>query len=247
MQQGPVIFKWDENITVFTQFYLPAITICPEINVDDLKSTNISNGEGFLQTCNYSDFKYSSVNSANYAKTLRKMAVPFEEIFLKCYTSSNFSFSCSDVFSEVITDIGICYTFNMLDAKDLYKQDVVKDKQNKSINFNWNFSNDTFFIVFELQLNAHDYKYFCRESSDEFTIWLHSPYETSSKWNQSIQLSLNHDIKLFVNPQMTTTSKSLIDFTPERFVNIFIINLLKYYFSFHADCSASLMTKGKYL
>lgn len=33
-------------------------------------------------------------------------------------------FNCSDIFTPLVTDEGICYTFNMLDRNELFREDM---------------------------------------------------------------------------------------------------------------------------
>ena len=56
-----------------------------------------------------------TTNPREYIKLLKEMAVPFDYMALRCGWRLDPEW-CSELFTEVITEEGICYTFNMLDS-----------------------------------------------------------------------------------------------------------------------------------
>ena len=84
--------------------------------------------EALSQVCDSHLLKYvdfnSSINPREYVKILKEMAVPFDEMFHNCHWRYNY-LECSDLFTEVITEEGICYTFNMVDGNELFRTDVI--------------------------------------------------------------------------------------------------------------------------
>lgn len=71
---------------------------------------------------------YPSLNySENIGKDfkieyLKKFAPPIDDIMDFCDFGKK-ELSCEEIFSEIITEEGLCYTFNTLDTIDLFKKD----------------------------------------------------------------------------------------------------------------------------
>ena len=76
--------------------------------------------------CNIGDVSNLNiaVNTADYHEILRNMSIPFDELFESCSSTLDV-LNCSNILSEVITDEGICYSYNMLDAEEIYRDNVV--------------------------------------------------------------------------------------------------------------------------
>lgn len=58
-------------------------------------------------------------------------------MFEVCFSQSRAFLNCSEVFSEVITHTGVCYTYNMLDADDIYREGVVNAHGNHNRSSSW--------------------------------------------------------------------------------------------------------------
>jgi len=48
-----------------------------------------------------------------------QVAPNIDEVIWKCYWGGNVT-SCSEIFTSVLTDAGLCYTFNILSAKEMF-------------------------------------------------------------------------------------------------------------------------------
>ena len=101
--------------------------------------------EALFQVCDSHLFKYINLSSTTppreYIKLLKDMAVPLDEMFFACLWRYDFM-DCSKLYTEVITEEGICYTFNMLDGQELFKTDVI-DSDFESWNHNSSSTNWT--------------------------------------------------------------------------------------------------------
>ena len=71
-------------------------------------------------------------------------------------------------------------------------------------------------VTLDLQLFEEDMEYICNGHHPGFKVFLHSPGDPPKFWTDSLKLSLDHDVTLYVKPQMTKTSEKLKKYTPER-------------------------------
>ena len=53
---------------------------------------------------------------------LKEVAPTFNETMLLCKFRNTLGF-CSDYFDDVMTDEGLCFTFNMLNARQLFREE----------------------------------------------------------------------------------------------------------------------------
>lgn len=53
---------------------------------------------------------------------IRELSPTFSEVFEYC-EFGNVGYLCEELFSEIITEEGLCYTFNILNSMDLYKEE----------------------------------------------------------------------------------------------------------------------------
>jgi len=82
--------------------------------------------EALSQICDPHLFKRFKIG-ANLAENkiidmLREVAPTFNETMLYCNFRSEKN-SCRNYFEEIMTDEGLCFTFNMLNAKELYRDE----------------------------------------------------------------------------------------------------------------------------
>ncbi|KAG5875633.1 hypothetical protein JTB14_037310 [Gonioctena quinquepunctata] len=143
---------------------------------------------------------------------------------------------CSNNFVPIILDDGICYTFNMLNRHDVFKDDVVHyeyyhDHQNRSdwsIDEGYPESNgrhtyprrallagvDNSLDVFLLQEGV-DIDHLCFRETQGFRVALHTPHTIPQMKKQYIDVPLDISVQVFVQPKMMTTSKQVKQFSPE--------------------------------
>lgn len=75
---------------------------------------------------------------------LRKMAPSFKETMFLCKFRNKQEF-CKDYFEEILTDEGLCFTFNMVNDEELYREEYEQNKNSKNIN-HWLITNPSYRI-----------------------------------------------------------------------------------------------------
>lgn len=169
---------------------------------------------------------------------LREMAPSFEEMLFFCKWRNTFD-TCEDLFTEVVTEEGICYTFNLLDSSELFREEEMHNDY-KILNHtkrsdHWTLEDgyaadapaDPFpvrvlgagargglFIL--LRLYDYDLEYICRGPVQGFKILLHTPGEIPQVSKQYFRVPLEQEVVVSVKPNMITTSDGLKHYLPNR-------------------------------
>lgn len=61
-----------------------------------------------------------AASTINIMQQLREIAPKINSTMFRCKFRS-YDIPCENLFSEVMTDVGLCFTFNMLNSRDLYR------------------------------------------------------------------------------------------------------------------------------
>jgi acid-sensing ion channel, other len=73
-------------------------------------------------------------------KNLKEIAGPLEEMLLYC-SYRNDNGLCTEFFEEIITEEGLCYTFNALRMTDIYRDESISEEfdflNHSKISVNW--------------------------------------------------------------------------------------------------------------
>jgi acid-sensing ion channel, other len=171
-------------------------------------------------------------------KNLKEMAVPKDEMLMLCKYRADAG-SCDDLFEEIITEEGICYTFNALKMSEIYRDESITDDFN-FMNHNQTADHWTMeegykptapltvyprralgsgarvglFVL--LRLYEYDLDYICRGPVQGFKILLHTPGEMPQVSKQYFRMPLNQEVLVAIKPQMMTTSEGLRHYPPNR-------------------------------
>lgn len=245
----------NENATPIWQIPFPSITICPETkaNIERFNITEVLNRakrnenltmeenqglQSLYQICdwqfeeNFSTLQSNTNESINHADVLRQIGSDYLSHSTVAFNEISVPFL--NLFNEIITEEGICHSFNLLNYNDLYHEEInshlkyPKHKQNS----NWTpqgyktMSSSTFphrafgsgsksgMKIF-LEMNKRDTKNTCNESLRGFRITLNMPSDTPQPSDNFYSIPLNYQSSLSIRPRVMGSSKDIQNYSPE--------------------------------
>lgn len=145
--------------------------------------------------------------------------------------------NCTDLFDEVLTDDGICFSFNLQNASELYKEDLMNEhyhltRHNKP-SYYWNNTfppNTTAKTInesdiyprrvltgseglrFQLLLPQNDIDYKCSGPVQSFKIQLHSADDIPQMHRNFYRIPMKHDIIMSVHPNIMNCTEKLLTY-----------------------------------
>lgn len=144
--QYPVIVSFAEESTPVWQIPFPAITICPETKnkMERFDFANVFNNilndtkenvtaddlmalEAMAQICDSTIFRdlppmNSGLAPTDIVKQLKSLRTPINETATLCRWK-RIAEDCRNYFTEILTEEGYCFTFNILDFNEMYNED----------------------------------------------------------------------------------------------------------------------------
>ncbi|CAO1385585.1 unnamed protein product [Diamesa serratosioi] len=245
---NPVIVSFAQKATPLYTIPMPAITICPEIkykrsffnltkqqnvlNVTD--PTLISYQDALFSICPES-YPAGSKVQIDYPSVLRVLAIPKSDIFASTDWRGNSLFHAS-FFDEILTDDGICYTYNMLNYKDLLNDDIdssLKYPKHESYAKFWSlekgysiFSKEIYPVpimgsgfkagmAINLIALKEDLDYKCKGPVQGFKLALHSPTDFPRFTKQYHRIPLKKEVIITVEPKVLETAENLRKYSPQ--------------------------------
>ncbi|XP_037940845.1 pickpocket protein 28-like isoform X1 [Teleopsis dalmanni] len=186
-----------------------------------------------------------STSKIDYYDILNQMLPNFERYFFFCKWFNHFG-TCDTLFKKTYTEEGICYTFNGLSSKDLYREDTYQHNHFDSHNaieyseysnrtLSWSLQNgydtDSGFktyparvlgagaragIFIALQSFKQETDYYCRGPIQGFKVLLHSPDDVPHVSKDFVRIPTGKEVLIAVKPNMITTSIGIDDYHPLR-------------------------------
>ena len=151
-QNSPVIVSFDEKLTQIREIPFPAVTICPETKTkvdifnitesylllkdlgfkfDMLSIEETKSFEALAQVCNghveslFEGITYTArLDRSEIVSELIRIALPLSELTHGCYFKGDPYLNCDKIFTKIITELGVCFTFNMLNFNEIFNDDV---------------------------------------------------------------------------------------------------------------------------
>lgn len=132
---------------------------------------------------------------------------------------------CLEYTTTILTEEGVCFTFNMKTDKDLFKRNSVHkeydyvpqyyESSSSKIDVSHGYRAGAlmgFTIV--MTVNKDDLDYICRAQG--FKLHLHNSGELPRVSHQILRVSLDQEVNVAVKPHIMSTSEDLKDYPPER-------------------------------
>ncbi|XP_055840690.1 pickpocket protein 28-like [Episyrphus balteatus] len=172
-------------------------------------------------------------------------APTFNETLGNC-SWRNQLYNCGEIFDSVLTDEGICFSFNSLKSDfyrtELYnarKEDFIGSEYDNVEYLDWNLENgynqkadektfpvhvigagDKESLVVYLRDRKEDDEQLCRNSVRGFKVILHTPGEDPQAWKNFINVPLDQSVSLTIKPKIMT-SEDLRHYSPERYFKVY--------------------------
>lgn len=181
------------------------------------------------------DFIHEAPETTNcqIPQTLRSITNDFSQI--SSLKIANLPFKFTDCFKEIITSNGVCYTYNMLHHKDLYKKAMVKDLRypKHEDRSNWTIfgyktidpaaypnrvlgSGQETELKITLRMKKKNIDYTCKSSADSFRLTLHTPDEIPQTRSFFHRIPLNVETLISLEPKVMTTADELKVYVPKK-------------------------------
>ncbi|XP_001851494.2 pickpocket protein 28 [Culex quinquefasciatus] len=253
-EKNPVKIVSAEHVTYSWEVPFPAVTICPQTKskkslFDIGKSYRETEGnpakfddhlKGLLQLCDAPcpyNVNFSSPANPRIVRAMREVSLSLDDI-CESVTWDMDKQSCAGMFHRVLTEDGICYSFNGLAGKELFRGDRLHRHYNHSegtaVIQNWNpevgygsaeaeieyprrsFLDDKKIdLVINLRLDRGDFDYSCR-AEQGFMVYVHSPADFPQARLGAIYAPMGKSTYVTVKVRDTQLSSKLVDFPPEK-------------------------------
>ncbi|XP_072397277.1 pickpocket protein 28-like [Diabrotica undecimpunctata] len=247
----PVIVTFSMKETRLQKIPFPAVTICPraKISQDYLNLTDIFerkyNGlpitenekKGISMASQICEFyppteKFNVSNAEFYDFLLQSRT----ELFTYCYYLGVVE-NCSEIFTPIITEEGICYSFNILDKHDIFNDNnevVFEDFHNSPLSHNWNVESgytkrevtmyprralrvglkNALYIV--LKTKKSDVEYECALDESGYRVNIDLPLNIPEIGENFISVPLNQRVIAQITPHIIKTSDGVKNFAVSK-------------------------------
>ncbi|XP_055842009.1 pickpocket protein 28-like [Episyrphus balteatus] len=167
-------------------------------------------------------------NASNLIAALEDINMAFDEMFFYCKWRNSASY-CNE-FKKLVTEEGLCYSFNAFHPKDIYREEVFLydylvdefDQENQTLEWNLEDGYDkqagpeTFpyrvlgagsrgGLFMSLKGNQANQDLLCRGPVQGFKILLNTPGEVPQVSQQFLQIPFNQEVSISIKPKIITT------------------------------------------
>ncbi|KFB52419.1 AGAP010967-PA-like protein [Anopheles sinensis] len=244
--QNPIIVTFAEKTTPIWEVQFPAFTICPttKVSAEKLNFTEeirlLSNQSGLnstynpyivgqlkavAQVCPFWEYNPSltelnGTGENDVVNMLKNLSLARDSVVSHCGYAG---YDCKPYMKEIVTESGLCYSFNMLPEDQIFRTDALH--RNHAYMEEWITNEETEFEEYHIPLNAlgagkisklsmflqtrkSDPDYKCSKHKQGYTITLHESSEYPTEYKRSFYVSFDHKVQIYVKPQIMTTSQS---------------------------------------
>ncbi|XP_037044105.1 pickpocket protein 28-like [Bradysia coprophila] len=251
-EDSPVIISFAEKPTSIWQIPFPAVTVCPQTkfrknlfyykdaldtDFDDPKlnitEEMLEKYQSAIQVC--SKKKYPKGDKFHFIDgpvldILKEISIDLGR-FMKIFKWNNEKISFREVFRRILTEEGLCYTFNALDTSDIYRGRSADYFTKWTVENGYNVSdlNETdtyprrllgsgaqYGFLAVLTVYSDDVETLCSNSIQGFKVLLHSPDEVPQMSKQYFYVPSSESVMVSVKPNMITTSDELRNYASHR-------------------------------
>ncbi|RZC33873.1 ASC domain containing protein [Asbolus verrucosus] len=255
-EESPVIVNFANKGTPIYEIPFPAVTICPESKSvqDKFNYTEIllKKEDNLLLTPQeniYLDYMSLLCDHHPQFNDTQKEAFPEEfydfmdyvkpEFQLAC-SHSSFHTDCSDLFIPVITEEGVCYSYNILRKNDIFRENVVHyidsyHNVNLSMSSGWSIeggyrknvgvsvypfraflSGAKHGLNLKIFTSNENLDYACKGPVQGHRVLLHAPMTLPRPGQNYFRIPLDQNIIASVQPVVITTSKAIAKYHIKR-------------------------------
>lgn len=252
---SPVIVTFAEESTPVYKIPFPSVTVCADTKSkqrilnytdvyyklrDPLHKANITNDilhltQSVAQICHTTSDEITDlgddVTYRNIYNDLKRVSPTLRETFTNCEWKTTKT-PCRLLFKETLTDEGICFTFNLLNASEIYREEMLAKNFTTLLTHEmssafWSPDNNAEYtnedliyprrvlsasegLVINLRLFTNDTDFLCGGPVQSFKILLHTNGEVPQMSKYYYRVPLDHDIVMSVRPSLMETTETLI-------------------------------------
>nr|XP_008193548.2 PREDICTED: pickpocket protein 28 [Tribolium castaneum] len=254
-QTSPVVVNFSTRDTPVYEFPFPSVTICPESKYSSKKfnftqmyfqltesNKSINYDKTELLYFNYINLlcdKNFIINNGekilddDFYHHIHKLA---PEIVMEC-DFMGVTYDCKNILTPVITDQGICYSFNILDRGLIFTDHVVQhDDFYEVLNDSKHFNTDSGYapesgidtypqralmsgalnsLDVYLKTNSNDTDYICSNFMQGFRILIHNPWDVPRLTQNYFRVPIDKIVTAAISPELILTSDAVRKFSPD--------------------------------
>ncbi|KAJ3617439.1 hypothetical protein MTP99_007158 [Tenebrio molitor] len=251
---SPVVVSFATEDTPLHQIPFPAITICPEFKYtrqkfnfsevyrkleenEEVDDADMRNYQYLGLLCEETIEGNKTVDN-RFFEAIDELKPNGEDILPLCIYMDRL-LPCKELFTPIIVDEGICYSFNILGRDEIFRKHVYHyaDYYNIRNNSRQDFDIETGYeegagintyprraltsgadnslsIFFEYNTNETDFV--CNNFLQGFRVLIHNPWEVPRLSKHYFRIPFDKVVVAAMNPEMVTTSQEVRRFKPEK-------------------------------